>query len=210
MVSLSGGNPAIQPFGDLIARGHEKGYRFALETQGSLPATGRRSRRSGAQSQAALEADGRPTGKPGTTVAAVLGASRRRCWKFVVFDERDYAYARRPRPPAGSARLSAARQSYAAARRPRRTRRSISTGVMDGCAGWSTGVVADRWFERGSCRNCMSSSGATGEAFEAAVTCLVRPQHADPNSRRTACGPPPGPKRPPRGEPASGPDLRRP
>ena len=37
-VSLSGGNPAIQPFGDLIDLGHTKGYKFALETQGSVPA----------------------------------------------------------------------------------------------------------------------------------------------------------------------------
>ncbi|PCJ99046.1 MAG: 7-carboxy-7-deazaguanine synthase QueE [Zetaproteobacteria bacterium] len=36
MVSLSGGNPAIQPLAPLIALGHEKGYRFALETQGSI------------------------------------------------------------------------------------------------------------------------------------------------------------------------------
>lgn len=36
MVSLSGGNPAIQPLGGLIAHGKERGYRFALETQGSI------------------------------------------------------------------------------------------------------------------------------------------------------------------------------
>lgn len=36
MVSLSGGNPAIQPLKPLIALGHEKGYAFALETQGSI------------------------------------------------------------------------------------------------------------------------------------------------------------------------------
>ncbi|WP_376742756.1 7-carboxy-7-deazaguanine synthase QueE [Ensifer canadensis] len=35
-VSLSGGNPAIQPLGPLIDRGHGEGYRFALETQGSV------------------------------------------------------------------------------------------------------------------------------------------------------------------------------
>lgn len=35
-ISLSGGNPAIQPFGPLINQGHAKGYRFALETQGSV------------------------------------------------------------------------------------------------------------------------------------------------------------------------------
>ncbi|QCI99744.1 7-carboxy-7-deazaguanine synthase QueE [Agrobacterium larrymoorei] len=35
-VSLSGGNPAIQPLGPLIQRGHAEGYTFALETQGSV------------------------------------------------------------------------------------------------------------------------------------------------------------------------------
>tara|TARA_R100000935_G_scaffold24999_1_gene44632 strand:+ start:1851 stop:2561 length:711 start_codon:yes stop_codon:yes gene_type:complete len=35
-VSLSGGNPAIQDFTQLIALGREKGYRFACETQGSI------------------------------------------------------------------------------------------------------------------------------------------------------------------------------
>ncbi|MEI4234537.1 7-carboxy-7-deazaguanine synthase QueE [Roseovarius sp. D22-M7] len=36
MVTLSGGNPAIQPLGTLIGLGHARGYRFALETQGSV------------------------------------------------------------------------------------------------------------------------------------------------------------------------------
>ena len=36
MVSLSGGNPAIQPLKPLIDLGHAQGYRFALETQGSV------------------------------------------------------------------------------------------------------------------------------------------------------------------------------
>ena len=35
-VSLSGGNPAIQQFGELIEMGKTKGYRFACETQGSV------------------------------------------------------------------------------------------------------------------------------------------------------------------------------
>lgn len=35
-VSLSGGNPAIQDFGPLIAMGRAQGYRFACETQGSV------------------------------------------------------------------------------------------------------------------------------------------------------------------------------
>ena len=36
LVSISGGNPAIQDFGPLIALGKAKGYRFACETQGTL------------------------------------------------------------------------------------------------------------------------------------------------------------------------------
>ncbi len=36
LVTLSGGNPAIQPLGPLIRQGRAKGYRFALETQGSV------------------------------------------------------------------------------------------------------------------------------------------------------------------------------
>ena len=35
-VSLSGGNPAIQDFTDLIALGRAQGYSFACETQGSI------------------------------------------------------------------------------------------------------------------------------------------------------------------------------
>ncbi len=35
-VSLSGGNPAIQDFSALIARGQAEGYHFACETQGSI------------------------------------------------------------------------------------------------------------------------------------------------------------------------------
>jgi 7-carboxy-7-deazaguanine synthase len=36
LVTLSGGNPAIQPLGDLIDLGHAHGYTFATETQGSI------------------------------------------------------------------------------------------------------------------------------------------------------------------------------
>src|SRR5690606_32218634 len=35
LVSLSGGNPALQPLELLIKLGHWQGYRFAMETQGS-------------------------------------------------------------------------------------------------------------------------------------------------------------------------------
>ncbi len=36
LVTLSGGNPAIQPLEDLIDLGHSYGYTFAIETQGSV------------------------------------------------------------------------------------------------------------------------------------------------------------------------------
>lgn len=36
LVSLSGGNPALQPLAPLIEQGHQKGHTFALETQGSV------------------------------------------------------------------------------------------------------------------------------------------------------------------------------
>jgi 7-carboxy-7-deazaguanine synthase len=36
LVSLSGGNPAIQPLAEVIRLGHAQGYGFALETQGSV------------------------------------------------------------------------------------------------------------------------------------------------------------------------------
>lgn len=36
LVTLSGGNPAIQPLGELIRLGHERGYTFAIETQGTI------------------------------------------------------------------------------------------------------------------------------------------------------------------------------
>ncbi len=36
MITLSGGNPAIQPLGELIRLGKDKGYEFAMETQGSV------------------------------------------------------------------------------------------------------------------------------------------------------------------------------
>ncbi|MDH5723382.1 MAG: 7-carboxy-7-deazaguanine synthase QueE [Alphaproteobacteria bacterium] len=36
LVSLSGGNPAIQPLGELIDLGRKESYSFAMETQGSI------------------------------------------------------------------------------------------------------------------------------------------------------------------------------
>ncbi len=93
MVTLSGGNPAIQPLGPLIDLGHAKGYRFALETQGSVAR-----RWFGALDMLVLSP------KPPSSqmqidweilsecIAAGLGAET--VLKVVVFDEADYEFAR--------------------------------------------------------------------------------------------------------------------
>ena len=94
LVSLSGGNPALQPLHELIALGRMRGHSFALETQGSVPQPwfvdldwlimSPKPPSSGmATDWNALEA----------CIAAAKG--RPRCFfKIVVFNEADYVYAR--------------------------------------------------------------------------------------------------------------------
>src|SRR4051812_6722873 len=96
LVTLSGGNPAIQPFGNLIERGRAHGYRFACETQGSVladwfsdlehlvlspkpPSSGESTDMDTLDRCYRRGLDGRPT-----KVAL----------KVVVFDDDDYDYAR--------------------------------------------------------------------------------------------------------------------
>lgn len=93
-VSLSGGNPAIQPLGDLIQIGKEKGYAFALETQGSI-----------AQDWFAaldvLTLSPKPPSSGEETdwqkfeaCLAAAGNGPEIALKIVVFDEADYIYAK--------------------------------------------------------------------------------------------------------------------
>lgn len=92
-VTLSGGNPAIQPFGDLIAMGREAGYGFALETQGSV------SKDWFSQLDMLVLSPKPPSSEMQTDwamlqecVNAAKGAPT--VLKIVVFDDADYAYAR--------------------------------------------------------------------------------------------------------------------
>ncbi len=92
-VTLSGGNPAIQPFGDLIAMGREGGYGFALETQGSV------SKDWFSQLDMLVLSPKPPSSEMQTDwamlqecVDAAQGAPT--VLKIVVFDDADYAYAR--------------------------------------------------------------------------------------------------------------------
>src|SRR5262249_53931375 len=94
LVTLSGGNPALQPLAPLIELGHAKGHKFALETQGS------------ASSPWFAELDWlilspKPPSSHMTTDWDALDAcvtvgrqGPRRVLKIVVFDNADYSYAR--------------------------------------------------------------------------------------------------------------------
>ncbi|PSS64046.1 7-carboxy-7-deazaguanine synthase QueE [Ensifer sp. NM-2] len=91
-VSLSGGNPAIQPLGPLIDRGHGEGYRFALETQGSVA-------RDWFADLDVLVVSPKPPSSGMETDFAKLDeclamAAGMTVLKIVVFDDRDYAYAK--------------------------------------------------------------------------------------------------------------------
>ncbi|NLS03734.1 7-carboxy-7-deazaguanine synthase QueE [Rhizobium sp. P32RR-XVIII] len=93
-VSLSGGNPAIQPLGPLIARGHQENYRFALETQGSI------AKDWFADLDVLVLSPKPPSSGMDTDWRAfdhclrAAGAKPQIALKVVVFDERDYLYAR--------------------------------------------------------------------------------------------------------------------
>ena len=95
LVTLSGGNPAIQPLGPLIALGQNHGYRFALETQGSV-----------AQDWFAdldvLTLSPKPPSSGMETDWAMFdecltkaGDGPEISLKIVVFDEEDYLYAKK-------------------------------------------------------------------------------------------------------------------
>ncbi len=92
-VSLSGGNPAIQDFAPLVAMGRAKGYRFGLETQGSVA-------RDWFADLDLLTLSPKPPSSAMETDWAMLDAcvaaagGARTVLKIVVFDAADYAYAR--------------------------------------------------------------------------------------------------------------------
>lgn len=93
-ISLSGGNPAIQPLGPLIARGHAEGYRFALETQGSL------AREWFAELDVLVLSPKPPSSGMATDWIAfddclrMAGDGPQIALKIVIFDDLDYEYAR--------------------------------------------------------------------------------------------------------------------
>lgn len=94
LVSLSGGNPALQPLAPLIELGRGKGYSFALESQGSVAqpwfATLDWLMLSPKPPSSGMALDRRALDD---CVAAAAGGPR--CvLKFAIFDDADYAFAR--------------------------------------------------------------------------------------------------------------------
>ena len=93
MITLSGGNPAIQPFKPLLDLGHEKGYSFCMETQGSVM-------QDWFGDIDVLTLSPKPPSSGMRTdwgiFDACLSASKgaKAVLKIVIFDANDYAYAR--------------------------------------------------------------------------------------------------------------------
>lgn len=94
LVSLSGGNPAMQPLPGLIAIGKAAGYRFALETQGSVVQPWF------AELEVLIVSPKPPSSGMSCDqekLAACIAAAGRASvsLKFVVHDDEDYLFARR-------------------------------------------------------------------------------------------------------------------
>ncbi|MEP2943716.1 MAG: 7-carboxy-7-deazaguanine synthase QueE [Hyphomicrobiales bacterium] len=93
-VTLSGGNPAIQPLGDLIKLGQEAGYQFALETQGSISQDW-----FGDLNMLVLSPKPPSSGEQVKwdmfdECIARAGRATKVVMKIVIFNDRDYAWAR--------------------------------------------------------------------------------------------------------------------
>ena len=94
LVTLSGGNPALQPLETLLQRGHRQGHRFAMETQGSKTQPW-----FGALDYLTLSPKPPSSGMPFRkerfdACLAAVGADTRVSLKLVIADEADYQWAR--------------------------------------------------------------------------------------------------------------------
>lgn len=93
-ISPSGGNPAIQPFGPLIARGKATGYRFALETQGSVCKDWFLAIDSLALSQKSPSSGKDTDWTAFDQCLAATDPAQQVALKIVIFDIADYCYAK--------------------------------------------------------------------------------------------------------------------
>ncbi|MEP1188696.1 MAG: 7-carboxy-7-deazaguanine synthase QueE, partial [Roseibium sp.] len=145
-VSLSGGNPAIQPLGPLIELGRKEGYRFALETQGSIA-------RDWFAGLDVLTLSPKPPSSGMVTdwqklaeCVEAAGPDTQTVLKVVIFDEADYAFARdvAGRYPDLSLYLQPGNHTPPAAEED--VSAIDMTGIMDRMR-WLVGkVTADQWY----------------------------------------------------------------
>jgi 7-carboxy-7-deazaguanine synthase len=148
LVSLSGGNPALQPLEPLIALGRGAGHRFAAETQGSVA-------RNWFAQLDWLILSPKPPSSGMTTDWAALGecieaAAAARCvLKIVVFDEDDYAYARNvaARYPALPIHLQVGNPAPLYAAGKAMPEAADIPDLTDRLRWLAERTVADRWFE---------------------------------------------------------------
>ena len=147
LVSLSGGNPALQPLAPLIARGRRDGYRFAMETQGSIA-------QPWFADLDALVLSPKPPSAgvaddPDALGACVKAAGRSGCaLKIVVFDDRDYVYAREiaARFPDLPLYLQVGNPSPLGASDASPAGHADTEGLLERFRWLAAKVIADRWF----------------------------------------------------------------
>ncbi|HET7383281.1 MAG TPA: 7-carboxy-7-deazaguanine synthase QueE [Pseudolabrys sp.] len=149
LISLSGGNPALQPLDSLITLGRRSGYSFAMETQGSV-----------AQPWFAnldwLILSPKP---PSSGMAAdwnaldacieAAGARPRCVLKIVVFDEADYGYARTAasRCPNLKIYLQVGNPAPLHAEGKAMPETADIGDLMNRLRWLAAGTIADRWFD---------------------------------------------------------------
>ena len=145
-ISPSGGNPAIQPLGGLITLGRKEGYRFALETQGSLA-------KDWFADLDVLTLSPKPPSSGMTTdwqrlaeCVEAAGPETQTVLKVVVFDEADYAFARdvSDRYPHLSCFLQPGNHTPPAATDTDAT--IDMTGIMERMRWLVDRVTSDRWY----------------------------------------------------------------
>jgi 7-carboxy-7-deazaguanine synthase len=147
VVSLSGGNPAIQPLGELIDLGHSKGYSFALETQGSV-----------AQDWFAdvdvLTLSPKPPSSGMTTdwqalseCMSAAGLPDKIALKIVIFDDADYAYAQEVAARYPSLPVFLQPGNHTPPHPDGETAAPDMEGIMARMRWLIDKVAADRWFE---------------------------------------------------------------
>jgi 7-carboxy-7-deazaguanine synthase len=148
LVTLSGGNPALQPLAPVIALGRRDGHGFALETQGSV-----------AQPWFAdldwLIVSPKPPSSEMATdwtkIEACLEAAGervRRVLKIVIFDDADYIYARTAAKHFPKLPVYLQVGNPVSLNAPASPSVEPDIGALMGRLRWLAGRVAvDRWFE---------------------------------------------------------------